>query len=177
MNLRMTKLQVLSNLESSRQRRARRGAAKRQRGFSLIELLIVIAIIVVIISIAAPKYSQYQMQARETAVMQELGTLYSAQTTYYSMFGKYAANLSDLGPPTGGAEGPQGANLIGKTLADGVHNSYRFTMAGNGSAFSVTAVPETYGSSGRRSFYMDQTKTIHQNWTAEPANVNSPEMR
>jgi type IV pilus assembly protein PilA len=166
----MTKLQTQLNLN-------RRRRTRRQKGFSLIELLIVIAIILVIMAIAVPNYNKYQMAGRETAVIKELEVIYGAQTLYYSSYGKYAANLSDLGPPTGGAEGPQGANMIPKTLADGAHNGYRYTMAGSGATFSVTAVPETFGSSGRRSFFMDQTKTIHFSATAEPANLNSPEMK
>ena len=165
----MTTLQVQPNL--------RRRLGRREKGFSLIELLIVIAIILVIAAIAVPNYNKYQMAGRETAVITELSVIYGAQTLYYSNFGKYASNLTELGPPTGGAEGPQGANLIPKTLAEGAHNGYRYTMAGNTGGFSVTAVPEVYGSTGRRTFYMDQTKTIHQNYSAEPANANSPEMK
>src|SRR5450432_1505432 len=119
----MTKLHTQPNLSRRR--------ARRQRGFSLIELLIVIAIILVIAAIAVPNYNKYQMAGRETAVITELSVIYGAQTLYYSNFGKYAANLGELGPPTGGAEGPQGANLIPKTLAEGAHNGYRYTLTGN----------------------------------------------
>ena len=156
-------------------RRSRR--ALLQSGFSLIELLIVIAIIMVIGTIASTSYAKAQMSTRETAVVQELGTIFAAQTQYYGTFGKYATNLSELGPPTGGAEGPQGAGLVPKALAEGSKNGYKYTMSGNGSVFAVTAVPEAFGSSGRRTFYMDQNKTVHQNWSAEPANANSPEMK
>jgi type IV pilus assembly protein PilA len=150
---------------------------RRRRGFSLIELLIVIAIIMVIGTIATSSYQKAQMQTRETAVVQELGTIFAAQTQYYGTFGKYASNLSELGPPAGGAEGPQGASLIPKALADGVKNGYRFTMTGNGASFAVSAVPETFGSTGRRTFFMDQNRTVHQNWTSEPATANSPELK
>lgn len=166
---RMTTLHTKPNL--------RRHLNRRQKGFSLIELLIVIAIILVIAAIAVPNYNKYQMAGRETAVITELNVIYGAQTLYYSTFGKYAANLGELGPPTGGAEGPQGANLLPKTLAEGAHNGYRYTLTGNTAGFSVTALPEVYGSSGRRTFYMDQTKTIHKNDSAEPANANSPELK
>ena len=154
----------------------RKRSTRRRTGFSLIELLIVIAIIMVIGTIASTSYSKAQMSTRETAVVQELGTIYAAQTQYYGTFGKYASNLSELGPPSGGAEGPQGAGLIPKTLAEGVKNGYRFTLTGSGATFSVTAVPEAFGSTGRRTFYMDHNKTVHQNWSAEPATANSPEL-
>jgi type IV pilus assembly protein PilA len=157
----------------------RHGQRRRpgSRGFSLIELLIVIAIILVILAVAVPNYNKYQMRARELGVIQEMQTIYGAQISYYSQFGKYAANLTELGPPASGADGPQGANLIPRVLAEGSHNGYRFTVAGTAGGWSVTAVPEQFGVSGGRTFYMDQGKTIHQNFTAEPANANSPELR
>ena len=153
---------------------------KRQvgrRGFSLIELLIVIAIILVILAVAVPNYNKYQMRARELGVIQELQTVYGAQISYYSQFGKYAASLAELGPPASGADGPQGANLIPRVLAEGSHNGFRYTVTGTAGGWNITAVPEQFGVSGSRTFYMDQGKTIHQNFTAEPANANSPEMR
>jgi type IV pilus assembly protein PilA len=150
---------------------------RSRRGFSLIELLIVIAIILVILAIAVPNYNKYQMRARELGVIQELQTVYGAQISYYSQFGKYAASLAELGPPASGADGPQGANLIPRVLAEGSHNGYRYTVTGSAGGFTATAVPEQFGVSGSRTFYMDQGKTIHQNFTAEPANANSPELR
>jgi type IV pilus assembly protein PilA len=149
----------------------------RSRGFSLIELLIVIAIILIIAMIAVPKYNQQRMLANEMAVLRELETFYNAQTQYYSQFGKYASTLTELGPPTSGAAGPSGADLIPKTLAEGAHNGYKYAMTGAQATFAVSAQPESFGNTGRRTFYMDQTKVVRQNWTAEPATAQSPEAR
>lgn len=148
-----------------------------QRGFSLIELLIVIAIILIIAAIAVPKFNQQRMLANEMAVLRELETLYNAQTQYYSQFGKYATTLTELGPPTSGAAGPNGADLIPKLLAEGAHNGYKYTMTGAQSTFAVSAQPDSFGNTGRRTFYMDQTKVVKQNWSQEPATAQSPEVR
>jgi type IV pilus assembly protein PilA len=148
-----------------------------RRGFSLIELLIVIAIILVIAAIAVPKFNQQRMLANEMAVLREMETLYNAQTQYYSQFGKYASTLVELGPPTSGAAGPNGADLIPKLLAEGTHNGYKYNMTGAQSTFAVSAVPDNFGNTGRRTFYMDQSKTVHQNWSQEPATAQSPELR
>jgi type IV pilus assembly protein PilA len=164
----------VAQLETRRQISRRRAL---QRGFSLIELLIVIAIILIIAAIAVPKFNQQRMLANEMAVLRELETFYNAQTQYYSQFGKYAAALTELGPPTSGASGPNGADLIPKILAEGSHNGYKYTLTGTPSTFALSAVPESFGNTGRRTFYMDQTKSVKQNWSQEPATAQSPELR
>jgi type IV pilus assembly protein PilA len=159
---------------------ANRSGNRRQalrRGFSLIELLIVIAIILIIAMIAVPKYNQQRMLANEMAVLRELETFYNAQTQYYSQFGKYASTLTELGPPTSGAAGPSGADLIPKVLAEGSHNGFKYAMTGAQATFAVSAQPESFNNTGRRTFYMDQTKVVRQNWSAEPATAQSPEAR
>ena len=75
----------------------------RRRGFSLIELLIVIAIILVIVTIAVPQYNKQMMSAHETAAQQAIQTLHAVETQYYSQFGRYAVSLAELGPPASGA--------------------------------------------------------------------------
>src|SRR3954469_19100680 len=94
---------------------------RQQRGFSLIELLIVIAIILIILSIALPQMSKSRMHAQEMAAIAQVGTIQKAEVQYYSQFGQYATALSQLGPPasSGAAEGPQAAGLIPGSLANG----------------------------------------------------------
>ena len=147
-----------------------------RRGFSLIELLIVIAIILVIAMIAVPKANQLLMSGRETAAISEVQTIHKAQLQYYSQFGRYAKTLAELGPPLSGAAGPAGADLIPKVLADGKKSGFIFTVAGTSTGYSVNANPESFGSSGNKTFFSDQTLSIHSNNTAEPATVNSPEL-
>ena len=106
---------------------------RRRRGFSLIELLIVIAIILILAMIAVPKVNQQLMSARETAAIQEIKTIHQAETQYYSTFGKYAASLAELGPPASGAAGPAAADLIPKSLADGKNGGYIYAVIGSAS--------------------------------------------
>ena len=72
---------------------------RQRRGFSLIELLIVIAIILVIITIAVPKYQKTQIFVRETAAMKAIQTIHTMQIQYQSQYGRFAASLTELGPP------------------------------------------------------------------------------
>ena len=133
---------------------------RRRRGFSLIELLIVIAIILIIITIALPRLSRARMFSQETAAIGAIRTLHTVQVQYYSQYGRYAASLTELGE-----------------LASGTNDGYRFTMTGNASGYAIHAGPESFGKTGRWTFYSDQTMTIRQNYGQEPATINSPEMK
>jgi type IV pilus assembly protein PilA len=152
---------------------------RRQRGFSLIELLIVIAIILIILSIALPQMSKSRMNAQEMAAVAEIGTINKAEVQYYSQFNQYATSLSQLGPPAsgGGAEGPQAAGLIPGGLASGASGGYNFTITQSAQGYSVSAVPKVFNSTGRRTFYTDQSGITRQNWGQDPATANSPELR
>ena len=150
---------------------------RRTRGFSLIELLIVIAIILIILAIAVPKLGSARMNANEMAVIREIQTINSMQTQYMSQFGRFAATLAELGPPASGGPGPQAADLIPGSLSSGDKDGYTFMMAATPGGYTLNANPKTYNSSGRRTFFTDQNMIIHQNWSAEPANASSPEFR
>lgn len=147
-----------------------------RRGFSLIELLIVVAIILILAAIAAPKLNQNRMHAQETATIREIQTINTAQTQYYSQFGRYATTLTELGAPAGGQESAAAANLIPGELAKGMHSGYKFTLTGGPAGYQVVAVPEVFGNTGRRTFFTDQSNVIRQNWGAEPATASSPEL-
>jgi type IV pilus assembly protein PilA len=153
-----------------------RSANGRSRaGFTLVELLVSIAIILIILTIAVPMVQYAKLNADETAVIREVQTIHQAQMQYQSQFGKYAIKLSELGPPDQGASGPQAASLIPRSLARGEKNGYVFSMTPAASGYTVTAVPKTFGRTGRRTFYIDQDGIVHQNWGREPATESSPE--
>jgi prepilin-type N-terminal cleavage/methylation domain-containing protein len=147
---------------------------KSRKGFSLIELLIVVAIILIIAMVAIPKMNVQLMSAREMSAIREITAIHQAQTQYYSQFGRYAQNLAELGPPTSGAAGPQAADLLPSSLSVGKKGGHIFTVAATQTGYSVTVAPERYGSDGRRTFYSDQTLEVHENWSAEPATPQSP---
>ena len=76
-----------------------------RRGFSLIELLIVIAIILIIITVAVPQYQKAQILAREMAASKAIQTVQTVEIMYQSIYGRYAQSLRELGPPDNGASG------------------------------------------------------------------------
>ncbi|MGD0498840.1 MAG: prepilin-type N-terminal cleavage/methylation domain-containing protein [Bryobacteraceae bacterium] len=151
--------------------------SRGRRGFSLIELLIVIAIILIIITMAAPRFSQAKRYANETAAISAIQTIHTAEVQYQSQFGKFATSLTELGPPQSGADSPAAANLIGADLSGGVKSGYKFTLTGIEGGYIVNATPETFGTTGSRTFYSDQTMVIRENSGQEPATPASKELR
>jgi type IV pilus assembly protein PilA len=149
---------------------------QRRRGFSLIELLIVIAIILIIITIAVPKYNRTQMYVRETAAINAIKTIHSMEVQYQSQYGRYATSLAELGPPASGAPGPASADLIGRDLSEGEKQGYKFTLTGTNGGYVINANPVTYGTSGSRTFFSDQTMVVRENYGPEPATTNSKEL-
>ena len=151
----------------------------KQQGFSLIELLIVIAIILIILSIALPQMSKSRMHAQEMAGIAEIKTINQAQIQYQSQFGQFATTLAQLGPPTsaGAAEGPAAAGLIPASLASGAAGGYNFTITQTPTGYALSAVPKTFNSTGRRTFYSDQTGIVRENWSQEPATPQSAELK
>ncbi len=116
-----------------------RRMSRRSAGFSLIELLIVIAIILIIATIALPKLNRARMYAQETAAISHIRTIHTAQTQYFSQFGKFAPSLTELGPPTSGQANAAAADLIPGDLAAGDKGGYKFTVVGNPAGYTVNA--------------------------------------
>jgi prepilin-type N-terminal cleavage/methylation domain-containing protein len=151
--------------------------SNRRKGFTLIEMLIVVAIVLIIAAVALPRLDKARMQTYETACIQEIKTLHTAQAQYLSQFGRFATKLEELGPPTGGQTGPAAADLVQGDLAKGQKSGYNFTLTGGPAGYTIVAVPTVFNSTGRRTFFSDQTLVIRQNWGAEPATAQSGEIK
>lgn len=149
-----------------------------QKGFSLIELLIVVAIILIIAAIAIPNLLRSRMAANEASAVGSLRTLNTAAVTYSTTYGiGYPANLSDLGPAASATS--TAADLIDSVLAGGVKSGYSFTYtagaadtSGNINTYTLTGEPTTAGTTGQRGFFTDQTGVIRGDADAS-ADVNS----
>ena len=141
---------------------------EKQKGFSLIELLIVVTIILIIAAIAIPNLMKSKIQANEAAAVETLKTLDTSVVMYSNTYGGFPHALSDLGPAAASTNATSAsADLIDVVLASGVKSGYKFTYivgttdpAGNVLTYSVTATPVTVGTTGQRSFYTDQSGTI-----------------
>jgi len=141
----------------------------RQLGFSLIELLVVVAIILIIAAIAIPNFLRAKITANESSAVSSVHAVDTAEIAYSSMFSNigYSANLSDLGPgATSPCPGTATAScFIDPTLATGTKSGFKFTYAQNASAtpaiqFTINADPVTQGITGQKGFYSDESNVI-----------------
>ena len=155
---------------------------ENRKGFSLIELLIVVTIILIIAAIAIPNLMRNKISANETSAVGSLKALNEAVLLYSNTYGGFPHQLSDLGPVSGGgAPSSSAADIIDSVLASGVKSGYKFGYtpaasdpSGNVLNYSVTATPVTPGTTGQRSFYTDQSGTIRVSPTGTADSSSSP---
>jgi type IV pilus assembly protein PilA len=131
---------------------------RKQKGFSLIELLIVVAIILIIAAIAIPNLLRARIAANEASAVASIRTLNTAQISYNSAYPTvgFAAGLANLGGTSCTPPSTAGGCLIDSQLQSGTKSGYSFTMVGTGgppaSSYSTTASPLTPNQTGVRYF-------------------------
>jgi type IV pilus assembly protein PilA len=164
----------------SRHATARRSAVPN--GFTLMELLIVIAIILILMLMAIPTVGHLKKMANETSAINSMQVITKAELSYSNTYpvNGYACTLTALGgDPTSGAPTAASAQILQPDLVTGYKSGYIFAIACkekvtvNGvdryNGYTVTAVPQTVGKTGDRGFCESDSGTT----TFDPAGGNN----
>jgi type IV pilus assembly protein PilA len=161
-----------------------------QRGFSLIELLVVVAIILIIAAIAIPSLLNSRIAANEAAAAVTVRTITTAAMTYSSTYGNgFPPTLDTLGGPPAGPATCNQAILLDQiiTVAPNQKSGFAFAYTAVGppvtapvgcglpgsDAYLVTGTPVTENLTGIRSFCSDEPGTIHYDTTGTTATTQA----
>jgi type IV pilus assembly protein PilA len=141
----------------------------QQKGFSLIELLIVVAIILVLAAIAIPNLLRSRVAANQASAIESSRMINTAEVAYYTSYAiGYSSSLVQLAPPaTGALAGPSAAGYLDSVLASGSKSGYLFVYApttidsaGHYQQYTLNANPSQPGISGNTYYFADHTHVI-----------------
>jgi prepilin-type N-terminal cleavage/methylation domain-containing protein len=149
----------------------------KQKGFSLIELLIVVAIILIIAAIAIPNLLRARIAANEASAVSSMRTMNTACITYQVSYQAYPTSLTNLAPVASGSTPTStSADLLDAVLTTTPFqkSGYTFTFTGTGTTYAINGDPMTVNTTGVRQFFTDQTGVIHVNVGAAATAASSP---
>ena len=151
----------------------RKGRGRQPNGFTLMELLIVIAIILILMLMAIPTFGTLKKRADDLSAINSIQKINQAEIQYESTYpaNGYTCTLSALGgDPSSGPPSPTSAQILQGDVTSGFKSGYKFTIGNcskvtqNGTdritGYQVTAVPETVGKTGDRGFCSDESGQI-----------------
>ena len=154
----------------------------KQKGFSLVELLVVVAIILVIAALAIPNFMRAKMAANESSAVESIRNINTAEAQYNTTYGLgFTGTLANLGGSgstcsTSGATSTAAClidEVLANNVAQGGKSGYTFTLGGGNASYTILGLPITAGQTGQRAFCSDQTDVIRYNVGGTACNSQS----
>lgn len=137
-----------------------------REGFTLVEIMIVVAVIVLLTAFAIPGLLRSRLNANEAAAVASMRTILSGAVSYRSGNPYYPSNLSELitaNPP-----------YIDSVLGSGIKQGYNFVLTSGAGFFNVTAWPVSCNVTGVRSFYADVSGVVRVSSTGNATSESTP---
>jgi type IV pilus assembly protein PilA len=137
----------------------------RNKGFTLVEIMIVVSIILMISAVSIPGLLRARLSANEASAIASLKTICWAATTYRGTNPAYPANLLDLSTAA--------PAYVDTVLGTGLKQGYQFNLTGAANSYNVTATPITPNITGVRTFFVDTAGIIRtsDNGTADASST------
>ena len=125
---------------------------RARKGFTLVEIMIVVAIIVLLAAIAIPSLLRSRLNANEAASLSALRTVSSSAQSFRAANPAFPTNLNSLSSAT--------PAYIDAVLGAGSKQGYTFGLTGTTNTFTATARPATFQTTGVRGFFVDESGVI-----------------
>jgi len=145
---------------------------RRQTGFTLMELMIVMALILIVAAMAIPSMKEAKVHADEASAVASIRAINTAEITYQATYGGFADSLANLGGAEPCSKSAATACLLDQSLAGGVKSGYKFEATGGNpsggenASYVVGAAPEVFDRTGKRLFCSTEKNVIRADLNA-----------